>query len=287
MRDRDPPAPGGQARRRSRGPGPLVRADGRAPRYPFPRMPPFITPAVVTVLFLAVVLYFLARILSGTVFGGIVRGLSIALFVASVAAVLSGALLESEHVVRVLDILLPAITICLVVLFTPEIRRALLRVKGPLARPFPAPSPPAVEEVVRALERLSRDRWGALLAWERGVGLGEVIATGVPLDAEVRAETIVNVFAPDTPLHDGALVLRGTRLAAAACVLPIGEGEVPPQAGLRHRAALGLSEQTDALVIVVSEETGRLSVARDGRLDPLPSPADLRALVAASAGARP
>ncbi len=130
--------------------------------------------------------------------------------------------------------------------------------------------------MIRAVERLSRERWGALLAWERGVGLGEVIATGVPLDAEVRAETIVNVFAPDTPLHDGALVLRGARLAAAACVLPLGEGDLPPQAGLRHRAALGLSEHTDAVVIVVSEETGRISVARDGRIESLADLSDLR-----------
>ena len=248
-------------------------------------MPPYITPAVVTVVFLATVLFLLARILSGTVFGGIVRGLSIALFAASAATAISGALLATEHVLKVLDILLPAITVCLVVLFQPEIRRALLRVKGPLARPFPAHAPEIAAEVLRAVERLSRDRWGALLAWERGVGLGEFIATGVPLDAEVRAETIVSVFAPDTPLHDGALILRGARLAAAACVLPLGEGELPPQAGLRHRAALGLAEQTDALVIVVSEETGTVSVARDGRIEVIPAPADLRGIFAPTSGA--
>jgi diadenylate cyclase len=245
-------------------------------------VPPYITPAVVTVLFLALVLYLLARVLAGTVFGGVVRGLSIALGGLCVTAILSGMLLGSESFLRILDILLPAVTVCLVVLFQPEIRRALLRVKGPLARPYPAPPAVVADEVARAAERISRDRWGALIAWERGVGLGEVIATGVALDAEVRAETIVNVFAPDTPLHDGALIIRGSRLAAAACVLPIGEGEVPPQAGLRHRAALGLSEQTDAVVLVVSGETGHLSVARDGKLVPLESPAALRAYLAGS-----
>jgi diadenylate cyclase len=132
------------------------------------------------------------------------------------------------------------------------------------------------------VERLARDRRGALLAREREVGLGELVATGVPLDAEVRMETIVNVFAPDTPLHDGALVIRGGRLAAAACVLPLGDGDLPPPAGLRHRAALGLSEQTDALVIVVSEETGQVSLASDGRFRPIASPADLAAALGAA-----
>ncbi len=244
-------------------------------------MPPYITPAVVMMAFLGIVLFLLARILAGTVFGGIVRGLSIALIVVCAATILSGMLLESEHLVKVVDILLPAVTVCLVVLFQPEIRRALLRVKGPLARPFPSPDPSVADEVVRAAERCARDRWGVLIAFERGVGLGELITTGVPLDAEVRMETIVNVFAPETPLHDGALVIRGKRLAAAACVLPIGEGEVPETAGLRHRAALGLSEQTDALVLVVSEETGHIAVARDGKMIPLESPAALRAWLAA------
>jgi len=249
-------------------------------------MPPFLTPAVVAVLFLAVVLFFLARILAGTVFGGIVRGLSIALAVLCAATILASVVFRSEHPARVLDILLPAVTICLVVIFHPEIRRALLHVKAPLARPHPLPATASVDEVIRAVERISRERWGALIAWEMGVGLGEFVATGIPMDALLRAETVVNVFAPDTPLHDGALVIRGSRVAAAGCVLPVGEGELPPEAGLRHRAALGLSQQTDAVVIVVSEETGKISVARDGRFEPVAAPADLLGVLAAAAGER-
>jgi len=244
-------------------------------------VPPFIPPAVVTVLFLAAVLFLLARVLHGTVFGGIVRGLSIALVLFCVATIVSGLLLGSGDLVKVLDLLLPAVAVCLVVLFQPEIRRALLRVQGPMARNHPSPAPPVIDEVVRAVERLSRDRWGALVAFEGGVGLGEFVATGVLLDAEVRAETIVNAFAPDTPLHDGALIIRGRRIAAAACVLPIGEGVVPETAGLRHRAALGLAEQTDAVVLVVSEETGHLAVARNGKMSPVESPAALKAWLAA------
>lgn len=247
-------------------------------------MPPFLTPAVVTVLFLALVLFLLARILSGTVFGGIVRGLSLALGVLCGATILASLLFRNEHLVKVLDILLPAITICLVVIFHPEIRRALLHVRTPLARPHPMPDVASVDEVVRAVERISRERWGALIAWEMGVGLGEFVATGIPLDALLRAETLVNVFVPDTPLHDGALVIRGGRIAAAGCVLPVGDGDLPPDAGFRHRAALGLSQQTDAIVLVVSEETGKISVARDGRFEPVAAPADLKGVLAASAG---
>lgn len=239
----------------------------------------YFTPAVVTVLFLAVVLYFLARVLQGTVFGGIVRGLSIAMGAICVTTVLSGFLLQSEYVFKVLDILLPAITVCLVVLFQPEIRRALLRVRGPLAPSGAAPPTPALERALKAVERLSRERRGALLAWERSVGLGEIIAAGIPLDAEMRSETIVTVFSQDSPLHDGALIIRGDRLAAAACILPLGEGALPPHAGLRHRAALGLAEQTDAVVVVVSEETGLISVARDADIAAVKGMEELRPLL--------
>lgn len=236
----------------------------------------YFTPAVGTVLFLALVLYFLARILRGTVFGGIVRGLSIALAVLCGMTIASGALLQSEQVLKVLDILLPAVTVCLVVLFQPEIRRALLRVRTPIPMPATTVPDPGHEQVLRAVERLSLERWGALIAFERDVGLGEFISSGVPLDAELRAETVVTVFTPETPLHDGALVVRGGRVAAAGCVLPLGEGALPATTGLRHRAALGLAEHTDALIIVVSEETGQVSVAREGSLEPIPDVDTLR-----------
>ncbi len=239
----------------------------------------YFTPAVGTVLFLAVVLFFLAKILRGTVFGGIVRGLSIAMVFLCATTILSGLLLRSEHVLKVLDILLPAVTVCLVVIFQPEIRRALLRVRTPLPLPLPlgtgTTEDPGLDQVLRAAEKLARERWGGLIAFEREVGLGELIATGTILDAEIRAETIATVFTPDTPLHDGALIIRAGRIAAAGCVLPLGEGALPPPAGLRHRAALGLTEQTDALVVVISEETGHVSVAREGRLEAV---ADLDAL---------
>jgi len=125
---------------------------------------------------------------------------------------------------------------------------------------------------------------GALIAFQRKDSLKPYIDKGTPLDAAVNENLLVTIFWPMTPLHDGALVIRGGRLAAAACVLPIGQGQVPPTAALRHRAALGLAEQTDALVIVVSEETGKIAVARDARVDVLEGFDDLRRLLGATAG---
>ncbi len=235
-----------------------------------------ITPAIATVLFLALVLYALARALRGTLFGGIVRGLSITLAVVSGTTILSSILLRQHDVARVLDILLPAVTICLVVLFQPEIRRALLRVGGPGLPLGPPPSREALEEAFRAVEWLARDRRGAILVFERGTGLAELAHTGVDVDAALRAETVLAAFAPGSPLHDGALVVRGDRVVAAGCTLPLARGDVPGTAGFRHRAALGLSEQTDAVAVVVSEETGQISVARDGTLTALPDAAALR-----------
>jgi diadenylate cyclase len=243
---------------------------------------PVLTPAVVTVLFLALVLFLLGRALAGTVFGGIIRGLSLSMVVACIAAVAVGWLLGSGDLFRILEILLPAVGVFLVVLFQPEIRRALLRVGRPPVSLTPEAAS-AVEETVRAVEALARERRGALLAWERGVGLGELLATGTVMDAVVSAEAILAVFQPGSPLHDGALLLRGGRIAAAGCVLPLA-ASVPPPLGFRHRAALGLAEQTDAVGIVVSEETGKVMYAVDGALRELDRPGDLRALLA---GTRP
>jgi diadenylate cyclase len=248
-------------------------------------MPWFLTPAVVTVAFLAAVLYALARVLRGTLFGGIVRGLSLTLAVVCGTSILSSLLLQQEELARVLGFLLPAVTVCLVVIFQPEIRRSLLRVGRPLALVPPTPRLSAAEEAVRAVLWLSRDRFGALIVWERGVGLQELVMTGIPMDAEMRAETLVSAFVTGSPLHDGAVVLRGSRIAAAGCTLPLSEVEregTVGEAGFRHRAALGLSEQTDALVVVVSEETGHVSLARNGRLESVEDPRDLLGILLAT-----
>ena len=114
---------------------------------------------------------------------------------------------------------------------------------------------------------LSRRRVGALIVFEQQTGLQDVVETGTRLDAEISAPLLENIFEPNTPLHDGAVVIRDDQILAAACILPLAEASgVSRELGTRHRAAVGISENTDALVLVVSEETGIISMARDGVL---------------------
>lgn len=134
-----------------------------------------------------------------------------------------------------------------------------------------------VVEVVRAAQALHEKRIGALIAFERSNTLRPYLGTGTLLDAELSAEMIISIFTPQTPLHDGALVVRGNRIVAAGCILPLTEDpRLSRDLGTRHRAAIGLTEETDALVLVVSEETGVISLAEDGQIDRSIEPDDLR-----------
>lgn len=155
----------------------------------------------------------------------------------------------------------------LVVLFQNEIRRALAQVgRGPFfGGADQAVATRTVEEIVRATSRLAQRRTGALIVIAQRTALGTVIESGVRLDAMVSHQLLESIFAPTTPLHDGAVVIDGPNVVAAGCVLPLAtEGELPREFGTRHRAALGMSQDSDATVIIVSEERGLLSVARHG-----------------------
>lgn len=163
------------------------------------------------------------------------------------------------------------ILVALPVIFAPELRRALERVgrSAPLLirRSDGTNTQLLVNEVVRAVEQLSATRHGALLVFENSTGLGEYIDQGVRLDAELSSELLLTIFAPNTALHDGAVIIRGDRIIAASCILPLTQQSVTDsQMGTRHRAAIGLTEQLDAFVVVVSEETGAISAASNGRI---------------------
>ena len=161
----------------------------------------------------------------------------------------------------------------LVILFQPELRKALERMgRSKLLtksnrRNVDEERDTVISEIVQTVVDLSRRRVGALLVFERQTGLEDVIETGTRLNAEVSAPLLENVFEPNTPLHDGAAVIRDDQVIAAACILPLAEASgVSRELGTRHRAAVGISENTDAAVVVVSEETGIVSMARDGAL---------------------
>lgn len=173
--------------------------------------------------------------------------------------------------------------IALVVLFQPELRRALARMgQARLLRELtgvPEEERARVAaSVARAAGALAARRVGALMVVERAGGLRHYAELGVPLDAVVTPDLLESIFQPDSPLHDGAVLIQGARVVAAGCFLPLSRNtEVARQLGTRHRAALGVSEETDAVAVVVSEETGRLSVAVEGRIDPVPDAEALRA----------
>lgn len=170
---------------------------------------------------------------------------------------------------------LPALIIVIPVIFAPEIRRALERLgRASTLRPSEASaerSQDTIDAIVSASVRLSSRQHGALIVMERLDNLDEYVQTGVSMNAKVTPELLLQIFYPNTPLHDGAVIIRENRIVAAACVLPLSASGVlvkspERQMGLRHRAALGISEGSDAVAIVVSEETGAISVVHAGRM---------------------
>ena len=164
-----------------------------------------------------------------------------------------------------LDNFLSSGLLILIVIFQADIRRALTRVGRGLFATARTQDPRTIEEIVRACQAFAQQRIGALLALERHVQLDEFVEAGTPLDAELSRDLLVSIFQPHSPLHDGAALVRRGRVVAAGCILPLVlRGEVPPTLGTRHRAALGLTEETDAIVLVVSEETGRISLVAGG-----------------------
>lgn len=165
---------------------------------------------------------------------------------------------------------LPALLFAIPVIFHPEIRRLLERL-GRTGQYFrfwrrQQHDNPLISAVTNACQRLSQRHDGALIIFERDTGLQEYIDTGVPLDATPSPELLLTIFAKNTELHDGAVIVRAERIAAAACVMPLSSSVMDSTLGLRHRAALGTSEVSDAVAVIVSEETGRISFAHNGRI---------------------
>jgi diadenylate cyclase len=172
---------------------------------------------------------------------------------------------------------LPSLLLAIPVIFAPEIRRGLERLgragsTSLLISPIPADGmEESIHAIVTAATRLSAREHGALIVIQRGESLSDYVNTGVRLNARITPELILQIFYPNTPLHDGAAIVIGNQITAAACVMPLSSSGVlnrspERQMGLRHRAALGTSEASDAIVVVVSEETGQISIAHSGRM---------------------
>jgi uncharacterized protein (TIGR00159 family) len=215
------------------------------------------------ILIVALAIYWLLLLIRGTRAVQIILGLAILLAVS-----LASQLFEFITLSWILGNFLGYAVIIIIVLFQPDIRRALARVGGGFFRSFSRyEESQLLEEIVRAAQALARKRVGALVVLERETGLDDQIEAGVRLDATVTKDLLTSIFLPYSPLHDGAVVLQGGRIAYAGCVLPLTlRADLPEGLGTRHRAALGITEETDAVVIVVSEESGSISVVVGGEL---------------------
>ena len=222
--------------------------------------------SVLDIILVTLAFYWVLRLVRGTQAVQVLRGAVILVL----AMVLAASLLPFRAFGWLVENAIPALLVAIPVIFQPELRRALERLGRTGAYLTTTREPTMadiIERVATASTRLSDRRHGALIVLERTTGLQEYTETGIQLNGEVTVELLLTIFYPNTALHDGAVVIRNGRIVAAACVLPLTSGTVSDrQMGLRHRASIGVTEQTDAVAVVVSEETGTISVAHNGRM---------------------
>jgi len=223
--------------------------------------------SVIDILLVALFFYWLLFLIRGTQAVQLLRGIIIivllSFLVTSIFRLTAFSWLIRNSI--------PALLVAIPVIFQPELRRALERLgrtgflinRSPHQNTFER----AIGQICEACQRLSERRHGALIVLERETGLQKHVDTGVKLDALLTSELLLTIFFPNTALHDGAVIIREDRVIAAACILPLSEDAMAdPHLGLRHRAAVGITEQSDAIAIAVSEETGTISIARNGRI---------------------
>ncbi|MBQ8074226.1 MAG: diadenylate cyclase CdaA [Clostridia bacterium] len=224
---------------------------------------------VLDIIIMAAILYELLILVRRTRSSALLKGLMLLLVIVAVSSLLG---LTSLN--WFLTSILNNGAMVLLILFQPEIRKALERMgrssllnKGHRGSSGDEERERIITEIIQTLQDLSHRRVGALICFEQMTGLQDVIDTGTEVDGTISAPLLENIFEPNTPLHDGAVVIREERVQAAACILPLTEASgVSRELGTRHRAGIGLSEGTDAVVLIVSEETGTISMARGGQL---------------------
>lgn len=223
---------------------------------------------LIQIIDIAIVWYIIYKLLiyaRGTQMINLLKGVGIFIFAKFLSATLG---------LRTIDWMLGQVlgwgVIAVIVLFQPELRRALEILGRNISGNRPRtqnPSKKLIDDLEYAVKYMSRRKIGALIAIEAQDELGEIIETGVNLDSAISNQLLINIFIPNTPLHDGAVVIQNFRVAAASCYLPLSEnGNIPKELGTRHRAAIGLGEVTDALVVIVSEETGDISLVKENNM---------------------
>jgi diadenylate cyclase len=220
---------------------------------------------LVDILILTLIFYRIYRLFKGTRALQVLKGLSILIITLLIAQIA-----HLQTINWILKNFWAIWIVALIVIFQPELRRALARLgENPLSRLFFPEEEKFIEEITRGVRSLSRRKIGSLIVIERKTGLKNYVETGVRLESRVSSELLNSIFIPKSPLHDGAIIIQENRIAAASCLLPLTQNpSLSKTLGTRHRAALGLSEETDALSIVISEETGSISLAVNGRMTP-------------------
>ncbi|MGI6538776.1 MAG: diadenylate cyclase CdaA [Caldicoprobacterales bacterium] len=228
---------------------------------------PWVIQHIIDIVIVAFVLYKLLLLIRETRAEQVLKGLAIILFVTKLSE-----LLRFNTIYWILKNTATVGVIALLVVFQPELRRALEQIgRGQLLDRFflnDEKDPTyIINEIVRAVQNMAKNKVGLIIVIEGKTGVNDVIETGVRIDGELTAALLENIFVVNSPLHDGAVIIRGDRIAAAGCFLPLTDNSgISKQLGTRHRAALGISEVSDALAIVVSEETGVISMASNGKL---------------------
>ena len=222
---------------------------------------------IAIVIFLA---YQLLRIVKDSRAWQLVKGIALLIIATALSKILN---------LYILNYILLAVmnwgVILIIIIFQPEIRRALEQLGGTnrfsrffgFDKDIITKTKEDIYKIVIAVYELAKNRTGALIVIERDIQIKDIIATGIPMNSEVSPQLLVNIFVPNTPLHDGAVVISNNKIAAAACMLPLAsDKDIAKELGTRHRAGIGISKESDSIAIIVSEETGKVSVAKDGTL---------------------
>lgn len=226
--------------------------------------------AIIDIGIVAYVIYKIIMLVRQTRAWQLIKGILFILIAAKVSEIL-----ELRTIAFILNNTVQYIAIALVVLFQPELRRGLEQIGRSKFRDFISfdevstsiQTTAVIEEIVKSATEMSKTFTGALIVIERNTKIGEIINTGTQLESNVSSELLINIFTPNTPLHDGATIIRGNKIQAAACFLPLTDNpNLSKELGTRHRAALGITEVSDSIAVVVSEESGKISFALNGGL---------------------
>lgn len=225
--------------------------------------------AAIEIFIIFIFFYYLLFSMRGTLGAGIFKGLIFVSVITFLLMTMATHYFELDIINYILkEWFLPVLIFALIIIFHPELRRALLRLgQSRLFNPFFQGKFKIITETIEAVLSLSRERVGTLIAIERDVGLKPYIEGGVRLDAEVTSELIQTISHPGSALHDGAIIIKEERIIAAGCLFPLTDNpDVAKSMGTRHRAAIGITEESDAITIIVSEETGQISLGVKGQL---------------------